>query len=133
MGHRKHKRLSASKAATHVVSEGIPHVRVKPSIALEPADDAGCLKVVALFCLCWIPIAIGILLIKHATGPIYSSRTFVTGIERSDNITTYYYGENRSLTTKNILDVEVGDDIMVDYKEGLFGGIEIVNVREGFL
>jgi hypothetical protein len=130
MGHKKHKRLQPPKPTAHVAVAVTPP---KASIELAAPNDTGCLKLLGIFFFCWVLIGIGSALITHGRAAIYTSQTFVTGIEKFDDVTIYYYGENRSISTTNDLDVNVGDDIMIDYKWGLLGEIEIVNVREGIL
>jgi hypothetical protein len=70
-------------------------------------------------------------MIIDADRDILASTILVTSVEYlDDGAIRLGYGENRTLITTDNIDVEVGDDLFVYYKEGMLGGIEIIGVKE---
>lgn len=133
MGHRKHKqsRLRHQITENPAVACPVVELSVKQGQPSDNIDNAGCLKLFGLFFVCYFIFAIGIYMIIDADRDILASTILVTSVEYlDDGAIRLGYGENRTLITTDNIDVEVGDDLFVYYKEGMLGGIEIIGVKE---
>ena len=136
MGHRKHKqsRLRHQITENPTVSCPVVELPVKHGQATENVDNAGCLKLLGLFFICYFISAIGVFMIVDADRDVLAGTIQVTSIEYlADGSTRFGYGENRTITTTDNIDVDVGDTIYLYYKEGMFGGYEVVGVKEANL
>ena len=94
-------------------------------------NDMGCLKLLGLFFICYFISAIGVFMIVDADRDVLAGTIEVTSVEYLDDGSVRLgYGENRTLTTTDNIEVEVGDALYMYYKEGLFGGYEVIGVKE---
>lgn len=133
MGHRKHKhnRLRHQLTENPVAFSPVVELPIKRSQATDNIDNAGCLKLFSLFFVCYFIFAIGIYMIVDADRDVLAGTIEVTSVEYLDDGSVRLgYGENRTLTTTDNIEVEVGDALYMYYKKGLFGGYEVVGVKE---